>query len=97
MKPEDLQRFREKPDEYRKYRELVEHTLHQPLPFLEEGSPESAAVMKMTSEYMEKMLPNKPDAFKALVPAFPVGCRRPTPGPGVSIHRGIIIPAAKSL
>ncbi|KAH6988256.1 cyclohexanone monooxygenase [Ilyonectria sp. MPI-CAGE-AT-0026] len=81
-KPEDLQRFRENPDEYRKYRHHVEHTLHRPLTFLKEGSLESKSMMEMTSKYMEKMLPNKPEAFKALVPAFPVGCRRPTPGPG---------------
>lgn len=43
---------------------------------------------KMTAdicrEHMRTKLAKKPEVFQALVPDFAVGCRRLTPGPGVS-------------
>lgn len=33
---------------------------------------------------MQGRLSKKPEIFEALVPDYPVGCRRITPGPGVS-------------
>jgi cation diffusion facilitator CzcD-associated flavoprotein CzcO len=41
-----------------------------------------AQAFKLLSTYMTTLLDNDPRLCKALIPTFPVGCRRLTPGPG---------------
>jgi cation diffusion facilitator CzcD-associated flavoprotein CzcO len=41
-----------------------------------------AQAFKILSMYMSTLLGNDPRLCKALIPTFPVGCRRLTPGPG---------------
>lgn len=41
-----------------------------------------AQAFKVLSMYMATLLGNNPRLCKALIPNFPVGCRRLTPGPG---------------
>ena len=41
-----------------------------------------AQAFKLLSMYMSTLLGNDPRLCKALIPTFPVGCRRLTPGPG---------------
>ncbi len=41
-----------------------------------------AQAFKLLSMYMANLLGNDPRLCKALIPTFPVGCRRLTPGPG---------------
>jgi cation diffusion facilitator CzcD-associated flavoprotein CzcO len=41
-----------------------------------------AQAFKLLSKYMTALLGNDPRLCKALIPTFPVGCRRLTPGPG---------------
>lgn len=41
-----------------------------------------AQAVKLLSQYMTSLLKNDPRLCKALIPSFPAGCRRLTPGPG---------------
>lgn len=46
------------------------------------GSDAQKQLQKLTSDSMKSKLMNKPDISKALVPTWPAGCKRLTPGPG---------------
>jgi len=45
-------------------------------------SPAQAFVKGIAEEKMRTMLETKPDIANTLIPNFPVGCKRLTPGPG---------------
>lgn len=81
---EDLERFQKDPKEYRKYRRYVEDLLNRPVEALYKGSPGAKMFVDMCRTHMQEKLKKKPEVFEALVPDYPVGCRRITPGPGVS-------------
>ncbi|KAK6386124.1 hypothetical protein LTS17_001698 [Exophiala oligosperma] len=79
---EDLERFQKDPKEYRKYRRYVEDLLNRPVEALYKGSPGAKMFVDMCRTHMQEKLKKKPEVFEALVPDYPVGCRRITPGPG---------------
>lgn len=49
------------------------------------GTEPQQAFHEMTKESMEQKLKTRPDILHALLPDFPVGCRRLTPGPGTRL------------
>lgn len=46
------------------------------------GTPESIGGTEVFAENMKRRLRNKPELIDDLIPSFPPGCRRLTPGPG---------------
>ncbi|KAJ9642218.1 hypothetical protein H2204_002587 [Knufia peltigerae] len=86
MKPqtptEDLEKFRKHPEEYLKYRHKVEEIMNKPVPAFFDGTPAAAAIRQLCADHMKKKLGKKPEVYESLLPDFPPGCRRLTPGPG---------------
>ncbi|KAJ5783021.1 cyclohexanone monooxygenase [Penicillium paradoxum] len=74
--------FREKPDEYLRYRKEIEGELNQRFKFIIANSKEQAEAREYSTKEMITKLGNDPQLVKALLPDFAVGCRRPTPGNG---------------
>jgi len=82
---EDLELYSKDPKAYIEYRRTVENILHRPVEALYQNTQGAQAFMDMCREHMKTKLAKKPEIFKQLVPDFPPGCRRLTPGPGVCI------------
>ncbi|KAK7206465.1 hypothetical protein BZA70DRAFT_274294 [Myxozyma melibiosi] len=78
---DELKRFREDPEFFLKYRKAIEDEIQgaHHTTFI---GPDSDAAAALFLKNMEVKLANRPDIFKALIPSFPPGCRRLTPGPG---------------
>lgn len=76
-----MKRFREDPKFFLEYRKAIEDEIQgaHHVTFIGNDSDEAAALFKKT---MEAKLAARPEIFKALIPSFPPGCRRLTPGPG---------------
>lgn len=69
-------------DEYLEYRKAVENELNDGFPFFIQGTKAQDDAKAFTLQDMRQRLSPKPDLATKLIPAFPVGCRRPTPGTG---------------
>ncbi|OAL40506.1 hypothetical protein AYO20_00242 [Fonsecaea nubica] len=82
----DLERFKNDPEVYRQYRRYVEDLLNRPVEALYKGTPGAKMFADMCRAHMKEKLSKKPEVFEALVPDYPVGCRRITPGPGVGAN-----------
>lgn len=70
------------PEEYLAYRKAIEKELNDGFPVMMRGTKMQEDAFAYTAEGMKKKLQSKPELWKLLLPAFPVGCRRPTPGTG---------------
>ncbi|KAK5452379.1 hypothetical protein LTS15_007445 [Exophiala xenobiotica] len=70
------------PDEYLKYRKAVEKELNDGFPFFIHGTKAQADALDFTTKDMKRRLAKKPELAELLLPTYPVGCRRPTPGTG---------------
>lgn len=81
---ERLAKFKEDPKAYLEYRRAIEADLHAASEVMYKGTDQAIQFQKMCEDHMRTKLAKKPEIFKALVPDYPVGCRRLTPGPGVS-------------
>ncbi|KAH8772069.1 cyclohexanone monooxygenase [Hyaloscypha sp. PMI_1271] len=79
---EDLARFKKDPKEYLEYRRMVENILHRPVEALYQDTAGAQVLWDMCRDHMKAKLAKKPEIFEQLVPEFPPGCRRLTPGPG---------------
>ncbi|KAH6986625.1 cyclohexanone monooxygenase [Ilyonectria destructans] len=79
---EDLARFRKNPEEYIAYRRTIENILHRPVEALYQNTQGTEKFMAMCQAHMKAKLAKKPEIYDQLVPSFPPGCRRLTPGPG---------------
>ncbi|KAM5341974.1 hypothetical protein ACJ41O_015005 [Fusarium nematophilum] len=79
---EDLERFKKNPDEYIAYRRTIDNILHRPVEALYQDTEGTAVFTEMCKEHMKVKLAKKPEIYDQLVPDFPPGCRRLTPGPG---------------
>ena len=67
---------------YLQYRKDVEGELNSRFLGVIKGTPNQKMGIKLTTESMKQRLANKPALQGKLIPGFPVGCRRPTPGTG---------------
>jgi hypothetical protein len=65
---------------------MVENILHRPVEALYQDTAGAQVLWDMCRDHMKAKLAKKPEIFEQLVPDFPPGCRRLTPGPGVCIH-----------
>lgn len=82
---EELERFKNDPKAYRAYRRQIEDLLNRPVEALYKNTEGAKVLFDMCKAHMKEKLAKKPEVYEALVPDFPPGCRRITPGPGVSL------------
>ncbi|KIX92006.1 uncharacterized protein Z520_12277 [Fonsecaea multimorphosa CBS 102226] len=74
--------FRSDGDGFREYRRKVEHEVNARFPAFYRNSAAQKLVRNLVTESMKRRLNNDPVLTKSLIPDFPVGCRRVTPGSG---------------
>ena len=67
---------------YRKFREKIENSINGAQVAIFTGTEEQKAFHSWVDESMKEKLKSRPDILASLLPDFPVGCRRLTPGPG---------------
>lgn len=74
--------FSKRPDRYLEYRHIVEGVMNktQLATFL--GSDMQKKFWVTSDAFMKEKLKTKPEIYESLIPSFPPGCRRLTPGPG---------------
>ncbi|KAH0841216.1 putative sterigmatocystin biosynthesis monooxygenase stcW [Fonsecaea pedrosoi] len=81
---EEKRLFNSNPDECHRHRREVEEAMND---YMTEsgftyGTPRQQAIQKLFDEHMKKMLETKPEILESMLPSYPPGCRRLTPGPG---------------
>lgn len=79
---EELRHFATNEGAYWDFRKRIENDMNQAQTAVFFGTEPQKAFHNMTQESMEQKLKTRPDILRALLPDFPVGCRRLTPGPG---------------
>ncbi|RFU28410.1 hypothetical protein B7463_g7911, partial [Scytalidium lignicola] len=79
---EDLDRWAKDPEAYLEFRCAVEDALNSGTDFIVNGSELQTQARALFDEKMRAKLAKKPEVYKALIPEYPPGCRRLTPGPG---------------
>ncbi|OAG34163.1 hypothetical protein AYO21_11695 [Fonsecaea monophora] len=79
---DELERFRKVPNAYKEFRERIENSLNQAQLAIFTGTEVQKQFHQMCYDSMTEKLKDRPDILNTLLPDFPVGCRRLTPGPG---------------
>ncbi|KAF4811490.1 FAD-binding monooxygenase moxY [Colletotrichum siamense] len=79
--PEEQDRFEKYPVEYLNYRHQVENFVNKFQLVHWVGSDMNKSFSKATEDSMLRRLATRPEIFEALKPAYPVLCRRVSPGP----------------
>ncbi|KNG52431.1 flavin-binding monooxygenase protein [Stemphylium lycopersici] len=79
---EERRRFTENKDEYHAFRKVIETEGNSMYPVTIAGSEMSLGAQEHFKKLMQIRLVKKPGLAKFLIPSFPPGCRRLTPGPG---------------
>ncbi|KAM3423103.1 hypothetical protein BST61_g561 [Cercospora zeina] len=79
---EDKRRFRENPEELKALRQKLENMFNQYFFIFFKGSPAQEAVRSAFKDIMKQKLGGDGELTNKLVPEWPVGCRRITPGDG---------------
>jgi hypothetical protein len=80
---EEKEKFRNDPDYHLEYRRNLEGSVNKLFDMFIDGSPESrAAQTSMKAEMLKRIGPGHEDLKERLVPSWPPGCRRITPGDG---------------
>lgn len=79
---EQKKKWAKDPASYLKYRKDIENELNDGFPFFIRGTKAQADAKEATDSDMRKRLATKPDIAERMIPEYPVGCRRPTPGTG---------------
>lgn len=77
---EEQERFAKDPQLLLNLRRSMEVSICNALDAFKFGSEKQKEVMKYVTEFMEQRLGDNEELKKNLIPKFPVGCRRPTPG-----------------
>lgn len=80
--PETIEKFESDPEFYREFVKKVEAEVNNAFPIVLAKSPIQAFARAKVAEYMTAMLGGNEALCKALIPDFPLGCRRMTPGHG---------------
>ncbi|KJX96439.1 flavin-binding monooxygenase like protein [Zymoseptoria brevis] len=92
--------FREQPEKLRELRRKMEHAINSYFVMLMKDSPQQHAARETLTKAMREQLGGDTELAERLVPNFPVGCRRITPGDGyldalkaenVTVHFGDIV------
>ncbi|KAH7350133.1 hypothetical protein B0T11DRAFT_290621 [Plectosphaerella cucumerina] len=79
---EERRRFRENPEYHAEYRREVEHGMNARFPSFFRLSGAQKIGFRNVTESMRARLGNDPVLCEKLIPRFPLGCRRVTPGHG---------------
>ncbi|KAI4869266.1 FAD/NAD(P)-binding domain-containing protein [Hypoxylon rubiginosum] len=79
---EQIERFKTDPAFYQKFVKAIERDIGGAFPILVNGSPAQADVNAKAAMTMTRLLGGDKKLCEALIPKFPLGCRRVTPGPG---------------
>ncbi|EPE02147.1 steroid monooxygenase [Ophiostoma piceae UAMH 11346] len=74
--------FAEDPAAYLAYRKGVEYELSSRFKMLHKDTPEQAAAVEFSKKDMKRRLGEGNPLADFIIPTFPVGCRRPSPGNG---------------
>lgn len=74
--------FRKDPEKYLAFRKAVEVEINSKFRMLVNGAQEAAKARCDAANSMIRLLKDSPDLIEKLIPDFPVGCRRITPGVG---------------
>jgi hypothetical protein len=69
-------KFEEDPVEFKEYRRQVEHAVNARFPAFYKDSPAQKASVEAVTKSMKARLKHNPELEKALIPEFPLGCRR---------------------
>ncbi|KAL5331432.1 hypothetical protein ACEPPN_000962 [Leptodophora sp. 'Broadleaf-Isolate-01'] len=80
--PEERRYFVENKEAYHKFRKTIETEGNTMYDVTLKGSASSIAAQKYFTELMQTRLAKRPELAEFLIPSFPPGCRRLTPGPG---------------
>ncbi|VBB72603.1 Putative sterigmatocystin biosynthesis monooxygenase [Podospora comata] len=79
---ETIEKFKSDPEFYRDFVKRIEVEVNSAFPVVLAKSPVQAFARAKVAEYMTAMLGGNEQLCKALIPDFPLGCRRMTPGHG---------------
>ncbi|WVR07069.1 hypothetical protein IAU60_004108 [Kwoniella sp. DSM 27419] len=82
LSPEQVQRYRDHPEEHLAYCRDLEGLANKRFGYITRGSEDQKKVYEAWSQSMKDGLESRPEYYDKLHPTFGVGCRRPTPGPG---------------
>jgi cation diffusion facilitator CzcD-associated flavoprotein CzcO len=74
--------FQNDPDKYLAFRKAVEVEINAKFKMLVNGAQEATKARLDATNSMTSLLRDRPDLIEKLIPDFPVGCRRITPGVG---------------
>ncbi|KAL4862560.1 hypothetical protein BDV12DRAFT_42067 [Aspergillus spectabilis] len=77
-----LEKFKNDPQSYIEFRRKIESDLHSASEVIYKDTEMARTFQKMCEEHMRSKLAKKPEILDALLPDYPVACRRLTPGPG---------------
>ncbi|KAI0008903.1 FAD/NAD(P)-binding domain-containing protein [Xylariaceae sp. FL0662B] len=77
-----IERFKEDPGFYRTFVKAIEQDINGAFPIVLNGGPAQKFATSKVVEYMTAALGGNEKLCKALIPQFPLGCRRITPAPG---------------
>lgn len=80
--PETIDKFESDPVFYREFVKKIEAEVNNAFPIVLAKGPIQAFARAKVAEYMTAMLGGNEALCKALIPDFPLGCRRMTPGHG---------------
>ncbi|PGH14607.1 hypothetical protein AJ79_02942 [Helicocarpus griseus UAMH5409] len=81
-KTHEIDRFRSDPDYLLHYRKQIEYGINAGFSVFYKGSELSQLSRQYMIDSMTRRLKNHPELTKRLIPTWPVGCRRLTPGDG---------------
>lgn len=79
---EQIRKWKEDKAAFEKFRREIEYEQHLSYRALLLGSEDQKGGVAFFSEMMKKKLASRPEIYEQLLPNFPPGCRRLTPGPG---------------
>ncbi|KAI2778578.1 FAD/NAD(P)-binding domain-containing protein [Daldinia loculata] len=80
--PEQRQEFANDPEKFLNFRRIIEVNGNISHPVSLKESEMQRGAIGLFSEAMKQKLSKKPEIAEFLIPAFGIGCRRNTPGPG---------------
>ncbi|TPX16724.1 uncharacterized protein E0L32_003665 [Thyridium curvatum] len=78
---EQIEKFKSDPEFYRTFVKGIEKQVNSSFPIVLKDSPMQAFATQHVKQYMTKMLGGDEKLCKALIPNYPLGCRRMTPAP----------------
>lgn len=79
---EERQNFANNPSFYLEYRHELEAAMNKSQVVTFRGTETQKKFWEEADKFMKAKLAEKPEIYESLLPPFPPGCRRLTPGPG---------------